>query len=217
MGGQVKKDQVIRTLDNATYALSGALGRCNADQDFTGLGDAFPVVAKRLPILLQTLESMKGHLGNTEEKEEFKKKYKAVSQFAEICRSQAGYFQDIFTAIAVNDSVPKIDHYHNAVADADGARIESVMRKLLDQAVNVAVVPFVSDDLIEELERARDEVGALGPSLKDVHRGSTTLNNYAGGSQFYHNGNGNQNHCSGGVQVNGDGATNNFPSERKRE
>ncbi|OTA86001.1 hypothetical protein M434DRAFT_15977 [Hypoxylon sp. CO27-5] len=214
MGGQVKKDQVIRTLDNATYALSGALGQCTADQDFTGLGDAFPVVAKRLPILLQTLESMKVSLGNAEEKEELKKKYKAVSQFAEVCRSQAGYFQDIFAAIAVNDSVPKLEHYRNAVADADGARIESVMRKLLDQAVDVAAAPLVSDDLIEKLEHAQDEVAALGPFLKDDHRGSTTLNNYGGGSQFYHNGNGNQNHCSGGVQVNGDGSTNHFAPER---
>ncbi|KAI0096306.1 hypothetical protein F4776DRAFT_651636 [Hypoxylon sp. NC0597] len=217
MGGQLKKDQVVRTLDDAIYAFGRAIPQCNADQDFTGLSDAFPMIAKHLPILLQTLGSMQNYLGNTEETEEVKKKYNAVSQFAEMCRKQAGYFEDIFVAITADNSVPKLERYRNAVDDADGARIESVTRKLLDQAVDLAVAPLVSDDLIEELERAQEEVAALGPSLKDDHRVGATLNNYAGGVQFFHNGTGNQNHCSGGVQVTGDGATNHFAPEKKRE
>ncbi|RYP81457.1 hypothetical protein DL769_001970 [Monosporascus sp. CRB-8-3] len=216
MPGEATKSQVLRSLDEAAYAFKRTIKSCDAIQDVAGLPEAFPVVAKRLSVLVALLESMKTYLETGQETQEIKEKYTAVYQLAEVSRKQAGYLQDLFVAVtAANDAVPKLERYRKAVADGDGTRIESVLKDLLERAVNVAVAPLVGDDLIKELQEALEEVAALKPSLKEDPKGAVTLNNYSEGSQFYHGGKGNQNHCSGGIQITGDSATNNITSDNK--
>ncbi|KAI1414900.1 hypothetical protein F5Y13DRAFT_10067 [Hypoxylon sp. FL1857] len=217
MPGEITKEMVLRTLDDANYALKKAVNSCKADQDFSSLPEAFPVIAKHLPILSQTLESMSQYLADSEETNEIKQRYAAICRLAEMCRKQAGYLQDIFIAIAANNAIPKLEQYRKAVANSGGIRIESIIQNLLEQAVEVAVVPLVGDALIKELQGAREEVAALGPSLKEDPKEMMTLNNYGEGNQFYHGGTGHQNHCAGGIQITGDGATNHIAADRKRE
>ncbi|KLU80988.1 hypothetical protein MAPG_00084 [Magnaporthiopsis poae ATCC 64411] len=164
-----------------------------------GLPDAFPVVAKRLPDLLEALTEIKSGLEATtagQEKPEAKEKHGAALQLAEACRVQAGYLEVLIEA-------------------AEGDTVEGVLRKLLEAAVDVAPALLGGDDdaRVKKLREALAEVSQLQPSLEKPtkDRGAVTLNNYDQGLQFYHGGEGDQNHNSGsGVMITGRGATNNF-------
>jgi hypothetical protein len=68
----------------------------------------------------------------------------------------------------------------------------------------VAVESLVTQDDINTLQGALVEVKKLPPSLEEYRSAEVVLNNSGSGNQFYHGGPGDQNHCSGGFQVNGD-------------
>ncbi|KAI1209726.1 uncharacterized protein F4807DRAFT_88061 [Annulohypoxylon truncatum] len=217
MPGEVTKDQVIRTLGNAISPFKQALLSSKAIQDFSGLPDAFPVVAGHLQFIYETIKSMRDRLGKNKETQETKEKYAPMNQFAEMCVNQAGYLKNVFEDVKnTDDPALKLERYRETAAKADGLKIESVMQNLLKQAVNAAVEPLVSNERIKQLQEVQKEVAALEPSLKDEPKGTTTLNNHGSGSQFLHHGKGNQNHCTGGYQITGDGATNHFSSDKQR-
>ncbi|KAI4861170.1 hypothetical protein F4820DRAFT_434583 [Hypoxylon rubiginosum] len=215
MPNEKTKAQVIRALKTATYNFTNAVNSCNDIQDIADLPEAFSVISKHLPVVSQTLNLMSQNLENGEETPEIKEKYTAVYQLAEMCREQADYLQDIFAAVtAVEGATERLEQYRDAVNGADDTRIESAMQNLLKQAVNVATVPLVDEDLVKQLQIARQEVAALRPSLKEDNKGRVMLINKAGGTQFYHGGKGHQNHCSGGIQITGNDAHNHIASDK---
>jgi len=216
MPGEITKGRLLGSLDDATRALQRAVASCAAVQDVKGLPEAFPVVANRLPILPRLLESIEMYLKSGQESNETKEKYSAVHQLAEECRTQARYLEDLFGAVtATKHDMPAMERYRKAVSDGEGMRIESVLKDLLEQAIDVAVEPFVGDDVNKELQETLNEIAALKPSLKEQAGGHTTLNNYSSGNQFQHSGQGDQNHCSGGIQITGKGTTNHISSDAK--
>ncbi|KAI0597074.1 hypothetical protein F4775DRAFT_265248 [Biscogniauxia sp. FL1348] len=210
MEGEITKEHVLRTLDNAIYGFKKPVTSCK-DKDLSGLPEAFPVVAKHLPLVHKTLKHIQNYLANHDKTKATRGKYKHICQFAETCQKQAGYIEDIFVAVtAAKDPDQARDRYRSVVVKAKGARIESVLQDILKEAMNVADAPLVDDKLIDRLQKAQTEASELKPSLNEDYTGLVTLNNYGEGSQLYHGGRGNQNHCTGGVQVTGDGAVNHF-------
>ncbi|KAL8377247.1 hypothetical protein RB595_008093 [Gaeumannomyces hyphopodioides] len=200
MENPVTKSQLLRALGGAAFALDEPVQAYSVMKDAApGLPDAFPVVANRLPDLLEALRQMETSLKaatDDEEKPEAKENYGAAIKLAEECRVQSGYLQDLFEAV-------------------EGATVEEVLCQLLEAAV--AVMPAIlgsEDALVEKLRQALAEVSQLKPSLEKPPKASggvVTLNNYDKGTQFYHGGKGDQNHLSGsGVMITGKGATNHF-------
>ncbi|PFH55589.1 hypothetical protein XA68_17988 [Ophiocordyceps unilateralis] len=206
------EDQVLRSLDNALYTLKRTIKTSGDVQDVVGLPEAFPVVIKHLLILFKILESIETFFKQQNRaEEEMDDEYMAVYQLAEMCRKRAEYLQDLFDSVKTtpNNPTPKMERYRKVVTDSADATIESVLKDLLEQAANLAAAPLVDDDLANELRESLEEVAALKPSLdQDTNKGSTALYNYSSGTQFYHGGPGNQNHCSGGTQITGNNSTN---------
>lgn len=223
MENAVTKSSLSWALGEAIFALDkSAKAYSCIGEVAVGLPDAFPVVAKRLPDLLAALRGIESSLEATpadQEKPEAKEKYGAALQLAEACRVQAGYLQGLIEAVtprAAGETIKvRMARYRAAVEKVEGGTVEGVLRKLLEAAVNVApaLLDGNDDERVEKLREALAEVSQLQPSLEKPtkDRGSVTLNNYDQGMQFYHGGEGNQNHNSGsGVMITGRGATNNF-------
>ncbi|KAI1384073.1 uncharacterized protein F4822DRAFT_418546 [Hypoxylon trugodes] len=210
---ETPKDKARKALKDVMLSLDNAR-KSGLVEDFKELPDtfiAFQVVAKHLPLLLQTLRCMRDRVkgGMTQE-------YAAVHQLTEACRARAGNLQNIFTEMkSVENPNAKMTKYR-AVVSQDGTRVEDIMRGLLAEVTKSAVAPLVSDDLIKQLQDAKTEVDALEPSIKE-NQGGVVMTQLGNGIQPLHTGVGSQNNCSGGVQNNGSNATNHFGPESNRQ
>ncbi|KAM0487200.1 hypothetical protein ACHAPX_000470 [Trichoderma viride] len=204
---QKSKNSVITSLDKAAVDLQSIITTCS--EITIALPDAFTVVAKNLPLLLKTIENIKKNLeeARIQEAQQLKERFAAVYQLSSRFQDRSEYLQALFEAISSSKTTPNIDKYREVVIEENGLRIEVVLKHLLQQTLDVATAPLVDEDLVNELKAAFDEVASLQPSLAEESKG-VVLNNHGLGNQFYHGGRGNQNHCSGGIQVTGDGATN---------
>ncbi|KAK3302954.1 uncharacterized protein B0T15DRAFT_538641 [Chaetomium strumarium] len=217
----ITKSQLLRLIDDAAYALKKtekSFNTDNANDGFNGLPDAFPAVAKRIPVLSKALASVEAYIGDREETQEVKEKYQDIRKLAKACQRDAGYLQDLFSAVTEsNEDAPKLKRYRQAVEDLNGKRIETVGKELLEMALDTLAPPLVDAELVKELQDAVEEISKLKPSLKDEPKGAVTLINHGSGSQFHHGGKGNQNQCLGGVMVTGNGATNHIASENMKK
>jgi hypothetical protein len=174
-----------------------------------GLPEALYVTAKSLPLLSILLRSLETSLGESEETKERGEKYEATYQFAELCQQQAKYLEAILKAVATDDtSVTAHEKYSTAVGENGEVAVEGIMKTLLKRAISLADTQLADDDLKSRLQIAFEEVDKLKPSLDEDSKGNVSIKNFGAGNQFYHGGRGHQNHCSGGIQITGNGATN---------
>jgi hypothetical protein len=217
----ITKSQLLRLLDNAAYAMGNtekSLKTDVANDDFKGLPDAFPTVAKRIPVFRKVLKSVQSYIVDGEETPEVKGKYPGLSKLAKSCQRDAGYLQDIFSAVTdSNEDTPKLERYREAVVDGKGRRIETVGKELFKMALDTVAPPLVDAELVKEMREAFEEISRLKPSLKDGPKGAVTLINNGSGSQFSHSGKGDLNTCSGGIMITGRGATTHVASENRKK
>ncbi|KAI1772521.1 hypothetical protein F4818DRAFT_174969 [Hypoxylon cercidicola] len=203
MTNEPTKERVLIALEDAAFAFRRPVKLCEGTQNFDGFPEAFPVISKHIPVLSKTLGSMTQYLSEGKETPEVNEKYAGVYELAESCRKEAVYIFECFRTFTTEtniDVASKLEKYRQLVTNANDTKIEDVMKTLLKQAVDVAVLPLVSDDLIKQLQDAQKEVAAVKPSLTDDPRETIKMINNDKGTQFLHNGNGDQNHVSGGIQ-----------------
>ncbi|KAJ4009563.1 hypothetical protein NW752_009156 [Fusarium irregulare] len=197
------KPQVLRSLDVVLFVHSQAVDSCSLDEGSLDIPQAFYAVSKHLPIVGEIFRSVKSQLrGSTEETEQTREMYLAIKQVADDGCAQLRALDFPFDTMTQEGN--KMERYASAVKSCDGKKVENIMVELLTSISLIAVEPFVSQEEKKRLLEGLEEVKKLPPSLEGDRAAGIVLNNSGSGNQFYHGGKGNQNHCSGGFQVNGD-------------
>ncbi|KAL5617976.1 hypothetical protein FOVSG1_000198 [Fusarium oxysporum f. sp. vasinfectum] len=200
---EVSKQQALRALETTIFVLGQAIESCCIAESAPDIPKAFSIVAKHLPAVEQVFSSARNHLKSSkEETEQVKELYPVVKHVSDEGCGQVRFIENLFDTVTQDGE--KMERYASAVKNGDGKKVETIMVELLTNASLVAVDPLVSQDNIETLQQALEEVKKLPPSLEGDRSAGVVLNNSGSGNQFYHGGRGNQNHCSGGFQVNGD-------------
>lgn len=200
---EVSKQQALRALDTTIFVLGQAIDSCCIAEGASDIPKAFSIVAKHLPVIEQVFNSARNHLKSSkEETEQVKELYPAVKHVADEGCGQLRSIENLFDTVTQDGE--KMERYASAVKNSDGKKVETIMVELLTNASLMAVEPLVSQDDIKTLQGALEEMRKLPPSLEEDRSAGVVLNNSGSGNQFYHGGRGNQNHCSGGFQVNGD-------------
>ncbi|KAJ4863139.1 hypothetical protein T069G_04093 [Trichoderma breve] len=203
------KTQVTRSLSVAAFVLERTADSWATVQQIIGLPEALYVVGKTLPILPILLKSLESSIKSSEETKDLKENFAAVYRFAELSQQQAKYFDAIFDAISTADNHNTKEEKYRIAAEKYGRKpIEAILKDLLQRAASLATELVADEDLKSSLQAAYDEVAKLTPSLPEVPKGAVSVNNYGDGTQFYHGGEGNQNHnAGGGHQYNGNDCT----------
>ncbi|KAF5706042.1 hypothetical protein FGLOB1_7641 [Fusarium globosum] len=200
---EVSKQQALRVLETTIFVLGQAIESCRIAEDASDIPIAFSTVAKHLPVIERVFSSARVYLKQSkEETDQMKELYPVIKHAADGGCGQLRSIENLFDTVTQDGE--KMERYASAVKNGDGKKVETIMVELLTNASLVAVEPLVSQDDINILQGALKEVKRLPPSLEDDRSAGVVLNNSGPGNQFYHGGRGNQNHCSGGFQVNGD-------------
>lgn len=200
--------QVTSALRTACIALEAAITSSASVKDSAGLPSAFSIVTKHLPTLHQALDYLKRRLEDIPDSQRFADKHMDIYRLSKTSQDQSEYLQDFFAAVTTTDGSRGLDKYRDIVKKNNDKKIEDVLKNLLSQTIDiVSAEPLKDEALIRELEKALNEITSLAPSLPENAKRGPMLNNHGNGNQFYHGGSGNQNHCSGGVQVTGNGPT----------
>ncbi|RSL49693.1 hypothetical protein CEP54_012309 [Fusarium duplospermum] len=208
---KITKQQVLLSLSMLNPALQKIAEVCIPIGAKTNRPEVFSVVAKHLPSLVEAFSSIQKYLDSTTEEtasDEISEKYPVIGQAARQCCDRISDLQELFEA--VGNSRNKTEDYRNAVECGKGQPLETMMLEMLQGASSAATLPLVAEEQIAALNEALEEIGELDASLGDEPASArVTLHNHGAGSQFYHGGRGNMNHCSGGQQITGEnhGAT----------
>ncbi|CAG9982112.1 unnamed protein product [Clonostachys byssicola] len=203
---ETTKGQVLRSLRDAISSLKETTATCcNAIQENSDLHEAFLVVSRHLPCLLNTFTTIETHLkSQTEEIPEIKEMYPDIRLVADEYRNPVRSIEDLFESVKGVKGEERTKRYRAAVQECNDRKVEGVMLDLLERAIDIAQAPLVSDEQIEQLRNALAEIRKLPPSLEDVTTGGFTMINHGSGNQFYHGGKGSMNYSSGGLMVTGD-------------
>ncbi|KAF3073898.1 hypothetical protein CFAM422_004203 [Trichoderma lentiforme] len=206
LSSDANRAQITRSLSVAAFVLENTAESWDAIQSIIGLPEALYVVGKTLPILPILLKSLESSIKNNEETKDSKESFAAAYRFAELSQQQAKYFDAIFDAVSSTDNHNTKEQKYRIAANKCGGRpIEAILKDLLQQAAGLATKLVADEDLKSALKAAYDEVAKLTPSLAEDVEGHVAINNYGDGVQLYHAGEGDQNHCTGGNQYNGNG------------
>ncbi|KAF4340920.1 hypothetical protein FBEOM_5156 [Fusarium beomiforme] len=200
---EVTKPHALRALDTTIFVLGQAIESCCIVKDASDIPKAFCTVAKHLPVVEQVFSSVRSVLKlSKEETDQMKELYPVIKHVADNGCGQLRSMENLFDAVIQDGE--KMERYASAVNNGDGKKVETIMVELLTNASLVAIEPLVSQEDIKTVQGALEEVKKLPPSLEEDRSAGVVLNNSGSGNQFYHGGRGNQNHYSGGFQVNGD-------------
>ncbi|KAF4946531.1 hypothetical protein FGADI_11169 [Fusarium gaditjirri] len=211
---EVSKQQALRALDTTIFVLGQAIDSCCVAEGGSDIPRAFGIVAKHLPVVAQAFGSARDYLKQSKEDvEQVKELYPVIKHVADEGCGQLRSIENLFDTVTQEGE--KMERYASAVKNSDGKRVETIMVELLTNASLVAVEPLVSQDDISILQGALEEMKKVPPSLEEDRSAGVVLNNSGPGNQFYHGGRGNQNHCSGGFQVNGDNQNANYTYTEK--
>ncbi|KAF5686271.1 hypothetical protein FCIRC_2989 [Fusarium circinatum] len=211
---EVSKQQALRALETTIFVLGQAIDSCCIAEDPPDVPRAFSIVAKHLPVINQVFSSARTYLKQSkDEAEEIKELYSDIKHVADSGCGQLRSIENLFDTVTQDGE--KMERYATAIKNGDGKKVETIMVELLTNTSLVAVEPLVSQDDIKILQGALEEVKKLPPSLEEDRSAGVVLNNSGSGNQFYHGGRGNQNHCSGGFQVNGDNQNARYTYEEK--
>ncbi|KAJ4267014.1 hypothetical protein NW762_003112 [Fusarium torreyae] len=190
----IKAKHVEVSLEDAITSISRAVNTSNDIDKATDVPPAFKIVAKRLPLVSEILVSFKSSFVQCPDI------FPDLRQMADDCRSLGRDLDDIFDITKPDDSKPFIERYRSAVGQGD--KIEDVMKSLLMRIGDIAKVPLVSKDQLNELKAALKEVRNAPPSLEDPKSGHI-FNNNSNGIQPIHLGEGHVNISHGsGPQIN---------------
>ncbi|KAI0895593.1 hypothetical protein F4806DRAFT_469692 [Annulohypoxylon nitens] len=204
MSDQATLSQIHEELDKATEAFKKTVESWKATKDFASLPNSFPIIAKHLPILLEALQAIKGGITSGMVTPEVEEKYMTVFQLAQLYQKNSNYFQTILAAVTNADKpTRKLKLYRNVIAGFNNDGIEKVIQELFKRVIEVTQMDLVNDeDLTNKLQAAQEEVVKLEP-WEDDRTGSIIVTNSGDGTQYFQNGDGNQNVSHGGPQFNG--------------
>ncbi len=184
----------------------------NTVKNLHGLPDAFSVVAARLPIVRDILESAKRHV----EAEEDEDICKGIKHIVERRETNANTLKGIFEEVKPNDGAWKVDRYYKAVkAKGKGNKVETLMTNILKDVQLLDSqhgMKTATEEQQKEILAAIKELSDVPPSVPDseFHDPGVTMNQYGSGTQQY-TGHGNSYASSGGPIFNaGDHQTINF-------
>lgn len=206
---EITKTQVLRCIRDTLFALGKAAESCGTLSKDPDLPKAFSVVAKHLPLTVAVFTSLNTYLKSISEDKEDRKlrdMYPVIKEVTKDGYDHVRSLEDLFETVthSDDDAYVKLTSYRSAVQINGGKRVEKVMLDLLNGAALVSQEPFVTQEQIQALQEALQEVKKLPPSLDDALESSVVMNHSGSGSQFYHGGKGHQDICSGGFQVTGD-------------
>lgn len=186
----------------ALIAIRGAISTLNntsemcADLDDAGqdLPEAFHEVAKVIPLVEHTLETIKIHIQTKKTKDETqddRDAYEHIGMLATECNGRATRLQSIFGKVIPSDDTPLMERYRSAAGK--GGRVELLMKAILEDVLVLAKDPVVSQDEVEGLRAALETIMNLPPSLSEDTGVAHAIYNYGSGPQSIHLGTGDQN------------------------
>jgi len=155
-------------LISGIIAIVGAIVKVYAAAtDASGLPEAFRHVAKRLPLVQETLQAAQGQLSTANPDEAF---YKGMKPVLEGCEDKATRLKAIFEKVIPQADAPRMDRYLLAARTlGKGDTVESLMKGILDDIQLLTgnrVTKLPTEAKIAELIRAAiQEVSAIPSSL----------------------------------------------------
>ena len=129
-------------------------------------------MTKRLPLVQETLETVKKHIVKCNPDEESCQDMKPA---IEDCKDKAMRLEDIFYQVIPPADSPRMERYRKAAGKGD--RVEVLMREMLKGTLLIAGKPAIkpsTEAQVGELEKALKEVSEIPPSLP-VDDSSTTI------------------------------------------
>ncbi|KAF4782544.1 hypothetical protein HER10_EVM0000117 [Colletotrichum scovillei] len=208
------RDQAIDTVSAACSRFQGqVMANAMRTVEHPGeLPEAFPAVAKRLPLLSKIFYSIRDRLRESDDDSPISNKSQAFRQIiesAKACEGLLGIIESMFDAATDG---PKGGRYVALVEKNDGQSVEKLMERLLCQINEIAKPPWVTEEDANESRAALAEVRELRRSLANEQGVRIVMTNNGAGVQMHHSGRGSQNYGTGGFMVTGEnhGATYNY-------
>lgn len=181
------------------------------------LSETFKIVARRLPLILATLQICHDQLEPIEET----LPPDVVESFRDIVqnsKAQARLLRDIFEETIPGEDAKRLDRYRAAIRSVGkGKKVEQLLQSISEDTRVLASyhgVQAVRPDLTADLEKVIKELQDAEPSIKEEELLSSAFQNYNYGGQqnistghTRHSGHGDQ-HVYGGV-----GAINQYSSK----
>ncbi|KAH6976720.1 hypothetical protein EDB80DRAFT_899880 [Ilyonectria destructans] len=158
--------EVIGLISGIIAIVDAAVKVYTATTNASGLPEAFHDVAKRLPLVQETLQTAGGHLNTTNPDEAF---YKAMKPVLEGCKDKATRLAEIFEKAIPQADASRMERYLLAARTlGKGSTVESLTKGILDDVQLLAgnrVTKLATEAEIGELIRAAREVSAIPTSL----------------------------------------------------
>ncbi|OQE41012.1 hypothetical protein PENCOP_c005G01792 [Penicillium coprophilum] len=173
----------------------------SAASDASGLPEAFRDASARLPLVRETLQTA---LQNLEMSDADDSLYQATKPVLDGCKQKAECLEEVFRKVVPFASASRMVRYLHAVRTlGKGSLVESLMQGILRDIQLLAhsrLLKLATDEQLEELAQAEDEVSAIppslplqclssisnsGPGIQNVNTGGGTQNNNnSSGQQF---------------------------------
>ncbi|KAJ6003292.1 hypothetical protein N7451_005839 [Penicillium sp. IBT 35674x] len=219
-GLEITKPQVLRDIRNTLLVLEKAAEACATVSEVPELPLAFSVVAKHLPLTITILTSLTTHIksaSDDEEVQQLRDMYPVIKGVTCDCSENVRILEDLFETVMQSDvdTQTKLRSYRSGVQFNGGKMVEKVMLDLLNLIMSLE--PLTTQEQIQTLQEALEEVKKVPPSLEDAPGAGVVMNNSGPGSMFYYGGKGHMNVNTGGFQVTGDNhnATYNYTEHLK--
>ncbi|KAL6829142.1 hypothetical protein J3E69DRAFT_330469 [Trichoderma sp. SZMC 28015] len=203
-------------LEQASNELDQTVNTSATLKEIKNLPPTFYLVVKHLSVVKEAVTSIRTCLRDGGAYPTSHEKYKALCDFSKSCRNQSKYLRDLIDAVTTanspttpdTQSPANLDKYYKVVEGGKGFKVDDVLKGLFQEAVDVtSATPLIDDNLRETLQNALQEISLQRASSSELPKAGVMLSNYGSGSQFCHNGTGNQNRCDGGIQITGNGPT----------
>ncbi|RYO74334.1 hypothetical protein DL764_010859 [Monosporascus ibericus] len=159
--------EVIGLISGIIAIISATVKVYGAATDASGLPEAFRDVAKRLPLVQETLQTAREYLNTADPEEAF---YNAIKPVLEGCEDKAKRLAAIFEKVVPQADVSIMERYLLAARTlGKGDTVESLMKGILDDVQlltgnRVTKLPTKAE-IAHLIRAAIDEVSAIPPSL----------------------------------------------------
>lgn len=176
---------VIGILDVAATAYTNI-------QNIAGLPKAFQAVARKLPLVKQTLQTIENHLENASEPS-----IEAIIPVVRACKEKAEKLRAILEKLDPKDSTWKPERYVTIIKFwGKKGRVEELMKRILEDVQYLAAdqtMKAATADQLEGIAAAIEELALIEPSAPDMlfdrpkdiaitHDGTGSQNNVLGDS-----------------------------------
>jgi hypothetical protein len=141
--------EVLGIISAIIAILDGASKTYNAIKDPSGLPQAFREVARRLPLVRETLQEIQGHLNDRNANQDFK----AIKEVLDGCSDKATRLEEIFTNVTPKGGASMFRRLHLVMRTVGkGLEVERLMKELLADVqllTSSRVMKLATDDGLE--------------------------------------------------------------------